>query len=237
MKKILLLTAAVLVTIYFAGCKDNTVIDGLKIVQPPISGKIQNWRLGSGKKLYLLANGGDTAPVSIVLDSCTIDSIGNFTINLSTPPDSVLKLFRGVIGSMCTNHSIINPAGLRYCSTGFLIKDTSNAYIGYIYRSSDTSQPHTGKVLANLYYFNGGGNITGTDTCSYEISMLIEHNEITQTIGWNSLFIVYDSVYGVVSKVTITTEPQTVQWYFNVYLDRGEKQGEFHERKYLMKGK
>jgi hypothetical protein len=237
MKKILFLTTAVLVTIYFVSCKDNTVIDGLRIAQPPFSGKIENWRLGSGKKLLAIAQRRDSAVRSLVLDSCTIDSLGNFKLNLPTPADSMLMLY-GIIGVMCTKHSIINPVGLRYCSTDFLVKGSSGSYLGSIFRASDSSQvTYTGKVLANLYYFNSGGSITGTDTCTYELSSVIEHNEVTQTKGWNSLFIVYDSVYGVNSKVRITTDAQTVKWYFSAIHDKSEKHSEFFQRKYLMKGK
>ena len=237
MKKTLFFTLAVLLTIYFASCKDDTITGGGGNETPSISGKIENWHLGSDKKLYLLANAGDTVIRSFILDSCNIDSLGNFTINLKAPVDSMLMYFR-FNDSLCTHHSIISPMGVRYCYSEFLVKGSSTSYLGSLSRSNDSVQlPYTGKIFAYSYYFNAGGSITGTDTCNYGQPVMIEHNEVTQTRGWNSLFVVYDSVTSNVIRVSITTQPHTVQWYFSGIYDKNENLGKIYRRNPYFKGR
>ena len=153
MKKILFLTTAVLLTIYFAGCKENSVTYNSK-QNGTVSGKIQNWNLGSNKKLIAIIHGGDTLSISLVFDSCAIDNTGNFAMNLDTPPDSLLMLYK-LNDTLCTHHTVIEPVDLNYCTVDFLVKDSVNSTVGFIY-SSNSTLPNifSGKINSYWYYFN-----------------------------------------------------------------------------------
>jgi hypothetical protein len=236
MMKLFLLATAVLFTVYFAGCgNDNEIITNEQ--KATFSGQIQNWNLGSNKKMISIATLEDTSYLSLVMDSCTIDSQGKFTINMGTPMDSALKLFT-LYDTMCTHHTVINPSNLYYCYIDLAIEDSSYNFLGYLYRSNDSTQNYySGKIYCDLYYFDNGGSITGTDTCNYSGIIYIQSSSVTQVSGWNSIFRVYDSVSNNFVKLRTTTQPQNVQWYFHSFTDKTEKQGEFYRRDALMKGR
>lgn len=233
MKKIFLLSTVIFI-ICFAGCGDNTVSTSTSIQKLSISGKIMNWNLGKDKKLLAEANGGDTGWITVTMDSCVIDSAGNFTISLDTPPDSVLMHYN-LNDTNCTHHTVINPTGLRFCYMDFTVVDSTHHSLGDVYRSTDTlAEEHTGKINSYIYYFNGSGSVMGTDTCNYG-TIWIETSSVTQSKGWNWLYDVYDSVATNLRRLTITTQQQVVQWYLFRHYDASE--GKFYPRKYLMKEK
>jgi hypothetical protein len=236
MKKILFLTTAVLFTIYFTTCKNDTITGGGSQVNetPTLSGKILNWNLGSGKKLIARAYGGDSGSVSVILDSSVIDSYGNFTIKLYYPPDSLWRAFS--LTGTCTRHTVINPADLKFCYMYLFVEDSTRTYIGSLFRSNDSAYwANTGKTFCDLDCFNSSGSIMGTDTCTDgAFTRLIETSNVVQTKGWDSLYIIYDSAGINFARFTNTTQPQVVQWYLYRYAP-GDRQLNFYQRKYLMK--
>lgn len=235
MKKILFLTAAVVFIIYFISCKDDTVTGGGNGNEAPtISGKIENWNLGSGKKIIAVAYNYDTITNEVGLDTGLIDNAGNFMLKLNTPPDSLLTLFE--MGPMCTHHTLANPADLRSCGSRFTVEDSNNNTVGTVYRCTDSTPiNYSGKTYAYLDYFNSSGSITGTDTCIGAIMDIVTRNT-TESKGWNSSYLIFDSVASNLEKVRITTQPQVVQWYLIRY-HGGATADKFYQRNYLMKGK
>lgn len=236
MKNTLILISAISLIIYLVSCSDNSVIiTGGKT--ETLSGQIQNWNLGSHKKMISIATLEDTSYLSLVMDSCMIDSQGKFTINIETPLDSALKLFT-LYDTMCTHHTVINPTDLYFCYIDLAVEDSTYTFLGYLYRSNDSSQNYySGKIYCDLYYFDNGGSITGTDTCNYSGIIYIESSNVTLVRGWNSIFRVYDSVSNNFTKLRAVTQPQNVQWYFHGFTEKTERSGKFYKRNPYLKGR
>lgn len=179
----------------------------------------------------------DTSYLSLVMDSCTIDSQGKFTINIGTPLDSALKLFT-LYDTMCTHHTVINPSNLYFCYIDLAVEDSTFTYLGYAFQSNDSTQNYySGKIFCDIYYFDEGGSITGTDTCNFSGTIYIDSSNVTQVRGWNSIFRVYDSVSNNFTKLRAVTQQQNVQWYYHGFTDKTERAGKFYKRENLRKGR
>ncbi len=195
------------------GCSDNSITNGGSNSNS-ISGKIENWHFGKNKKLKVSAS-NYVGPYSLVIDSCMIDSTGNFSVKCITPPDSCFSAF-DLKDSSCYNTIIVNPAAAKYSYIGFEVYDTLNE-TGILFRSSDSiSVNHEGQTQAFYFCIDRACTINGLDSCNLNGNIHINLWSANFSKGWNTLYLTYNS-YNPPSYMKVTqstSQPQVVKWYY-----------------------
>jgi hypothetical protein len=215
MKKIKIISFILIISFLFViGCNDNSVTNSGNNINS-ISGKIENWHFGKNKKLKVSAS-NYIGPYSLVIDSCMIDSIGNFSVNCVTPPDSLFSTF-DLNDPVCYNTIIVNPATTKYSSLSFDVYDTLNE-TGILSRSSDSiTTNHEGQTKAYYFCIDRPCTINGLDSCNLNGNVNVTIWDANFNKGWNTIYLTYNSYNPLhYMKVTqSTSQPQVVKWYYN----------------------
>jgi hypothetical protein len=218
MKKIILILIfnMILIMMFLTSCKENIVTNSGSNSNV-LSGKIENWHLGSDKYVVAYAERFDTVFMKIALDSSNIDNTGSFILHFVTPPDSVLSNIKFYDSSFCTGEIIVNPQESRFSYILLQINVGGNG-LGTIWRSSDSLDPHTGQCMVWNLYADRNGTISGHDSCNYTGFIAIESFNVNSIKGWNSWFVKYnDYDTNKVNETITSSQPQEVKWYFRPY--------------------
>ncbi len=169
-----------------SGCDDSSNDSGNTLVSSftVLSGKITNWN--SGGRYY--ANFGLSYPDSFIsFGKSAIDTNGNFSIVLKTPPDSLLIPVLPVNTMYCTvNFSLSNPEAKKK-EAGIYLYD-STGFCGTVFYANYFSV-HSGKEFTESYlYFNSTFRLIGTEVCTYSSQTFRSVYDYNALKGWNRIY-------------------------------------------------
>jgi hypothetical protein len=199
--------------IFFSGCTDNNVT-GTNSSSNTINGKIENWHYGTNKYAVAYAENPSTLHKNVSLDSCLIDNIGNFSLNIKTPPDSVFSNLSVMDTNYCSGEILTDPVESKYSILFFRIHEGGNL-LGIIYMCSDSLSAHSGQVNVWNVYVDRGGNISGNDSCTFPGGFVrVSSFNISFSQGLNYWYVLYNE-YEVnkVNETMSSTQSQAVKWY------------------------
>lgn len=205
MKRTIIFISLLLIAVIYFNCNSSTTGPGNNNTTFKISGKIQSWTLGN-KTLKVLAN------YNYILTSSTIDTFGNFTINLPGVPDSLLTTTSYISDSICNFQVTVIPSNLKYSYSYFSVYDGSSL-IGYISKDSGI-QMQSGYKQLEYYYYNNPGSINGTMYCHSSGSTATY--AINFQKGWDYVSITSDSISNYYSKYHLnSTDTSGLSWNFH----------------------
>lgn len=227
MKTIIFLTLVITTALIINSCKEDSIVNSNG--PGTISGKIENWYYGSDKKLVSYLVAFDSFYSSWGVDTTQISANGEFTLDLITPTDAQLNTIK-LFDTSCTNHSVINPAATKWVGMFFSVY-IGDSLVGSLSKDSDTLFLHPGTVQDRYYYFNSAGSMTGSDTCgrSYGLENITNLN-VNFSKGWNEIYLVFNSLDSISYNVTLTSQQQTVKWYFSRIMYSDKKEYDFKRK-------
>jgi hypothetical protein len=167
-----------------------------------ISGKIENWTLGSEK--FLLAGFYDSKSNMlenlITIDTSSIDNNGNFNLtSLAIPSDIYLislDSFTFGSGDYKTNFNFSNHVTkiLTHDLSFYIFSKDSNLPIDYIYKSynADSDATSARNFFIRYFYVDRQVSITGSNSQYYSNFIYTTNVNLSLKAGWNK--IVYKDV-------------------------------------------
>jgi len=214
MKRFLLLTLIVSVTVIIYNCDDSGLLPEEKTLE--ISGKVNNWSLGA--KILKAIVKDSTGSNVFLADSTTIANDGSFTLKIKTPPDNFFWIYSVITDTNCPGAITITPPGLKQTPVSFDVYTDTNTYMGKLQKNSVGYPVTPGSHSVSYINFKDAGSATGSTTCSDStISIKITAN-FTGTAGWNTVVLVwniFNPIYPPRYDATIqNSEPAASLWYY-----------------------
>jgi hypothetical protein len=164
----------------------------------------------------------DIQHVLLVLGRGTVASDGTFSIKLSTPPDSLLKV-RGKTDSGVTYSDItVKECGgeENYGIIAYKNKSIVGGivYANDVYKTGSTNSKNDGWSFGSLYYYDKNVTITGGNILLVGNYTYNDTYNITAKQGWNMIYRLhnYSKAGSTVSESdkTTTTLPANYKWYY-----------------------
>jgi len=177
-----------------------------------ISGKIENWTLGSDKTIVfgLYENDG----------SSSIDTNGNFHISNLTIPNRLISIDSSVIGKLfkVSNHNIKTATAILsvYNSTD-LINVIGHVHAGN--RDISTSDYADGDYKVYYIYVNDDVSINGSSSISAMGNSSAINSSLYLKKGWNVYLYKIVSASSKSGRVDCVTDsiPSSAKWYYEIY--------------------
>ncbi len=177
-----------------------------------ISGKIENWNLGSDKTIIFGLNEND--------GSTSIDANGNFYISNLSIPHRLISIDSSDLASLfkVSNHNIKTATAIL---SVFYSNDLINV-IGHVHsgnRDVSTSNFVDGDYKVYYIYVNGDVSING----SSNISALGNSSSINASLylkkGWNKYLYKIISANSKSGRVDCVTDsvPSSAKWFYEIY--------------------
>ncbi|HEX2984925.1 MAG TPA: hypothetical protein VHO28_15395 [Ignavibacteriales bacterium] len=152
-----------------------------------MSGKAENWNLGTGKKVYF------SMPVSstqdVVFGSSDIAEDGSFSIQIQEPTaEYMMPLASYVDENNCQSGVVISDSSAR-CSYAQLNVAEGNSFIGYIDRTNSYYESDSvGAFYAMFIYADKNVTISGVDTCMWDNGITgVGAYNVVLAKGWNQV--------------------------------------------------
>lgn len=192
-----------------------------------ISGKIENWDLGTGKYVKFGEFNFDTGAFEVLADS-EISADGSFSITSAVNPSRNF-LFQAKDGFVnineCSTDVTVSNSNV-FGSYGHLVifDSQTQQIIGNLHNSLDVSQdgmPDVGDFNLEYYFVTDDILITGTAACEHEDqfnNIIHEEFEFDMNLkkGWNIGTRKIKSIFTNSVSFEITTgNTQTGKWYYN----------------------
>jgi len=193
----------------------------LKETDPPvipkgniISGKISNWTLGTGKKLFAY-----TVYTNDTLAESPIDSQGGFTLTLKTPAIDAMDSLNRFFDRTLTN----NSASVQCADLIFAVTNGDNNFLGYVLNSTVLITGYAeGYCLIHYMYSTKATTIKGTPIDYSTInSRQSGKYDLKLTEGWNTWSFQTTKYYTINNTVFTeykigNSDPLLVPWiYYN----------------------
>lgn len=184
----------IMIGLLYAGCSNdgnpaNPEVQTKTITA--ISGKLENWSLGSGKTISLVYGGAGFLTSFGVSD---ISDDGSFNIELSAPDSSLLESGRGFVDGSCDKDITVSDTSAMYV-LGMLVISDNNKVIGFAQHGGGAGQTQTdtvGSFTINYYYFDRNVDISGIQLCGskerydYELNFEKGWNRVTGSLTENT---------------------------------------------------
>lgn len=194
------------------GCGDDPIF--VSSGGYPVSGRIENWYLGSGIMLKASVTNVFNGQ-HFVLDSTYISSDGSFSLKLPFPPAYTLRPLQLPEDTSCINNVTITPAGVGLTDLQLNVWNDS-ASLGHIYRSKYESDSRIeGQFFSIDYYVDGKLDATGTTVCTYGYFIQTANYDFHSSKGWGKMVYLVTASTDSLYTVSITrTEPPGGKWFF-----------------------
>lgn len=205
MKKLLLLTLFSSM-LFVAGCsKDDDDPVGPGNGGPTtISGKIDNWSLGTGKTISLGISYSSTQSYG----TAAIAEDGSFTIQAQAPP-AAAPLLNGVWNDPeCDGSVTVSPTGANFMF-GYLYVLEGENVIGYVEKEIDTEDLY---CISLFFYASKDVNVTGSEACS---GGSVTNYNMNFKAGWNLLYEVDEYTSTQTIENVTTTEPAGAKYMYH----------------------
>lgn len=148
-----------------------------------ISGRLTDWNYGTGKSLSMYTN---PPHVTYLVGNSVISSNGDFSILLSNPPQTELKLVLELEPPSVFSNLSISDSTVKGCFAEFLIKlDTANYFIGEVIPGKNQITFGVGDYFVDYIYLEKPMSITGKQNYTlFNDSIEIVYN-LNYSKGWN----------------------------------------------------
>ncbi|NUN07904.1 MAG: hypothetical protein HUU54_01880 [Ignavibacteriaceae bacterium] len=211
----------------FVSCdEESTTGSGDPAGVTAISGKLENYTLGSGKIVKL---GWYNGPSSFdEVSRATIGSDGSFSLQLNVPQsfmlDSLISQRGGCTGNMTSTTPGVMVAGFQnlFIYEGSQIRGVA-LLINRNISGDSLYLPALNDALLQLVYFDKATTINGSETCpedwdrngSEEMMVTRAVNNVKVTAGWNKIYSTITARTSTTATYsTTTTEPSGLKWYY-----------------------
>lgn len=191
MRKLVVLALYISAIIFAAGCGDDDdkgptgPEPGGDLIE--VSGAIENWNIGSGKKLYFSMPVSETEQA--VFGSADITENGSFKIHIEAPASEHLFALADFIGaSNCQSNTSISDPSVLGAYGEFNVVEGENL-LGYVDRTNhDYSTDSVGSFYSLFMYVDKNVTISGADSCQLGNGMmLVKTFNLSLAEGWNQI--------------------------------------------------
>jgi hypothetical protein len=214
-----------LISLAIFSCKkdDNSGSGGSSITS--ISGKIDNWTLGSDKALKAGFNiRNSNFELFVLIDTCSIDDNGNFKFtSLANPSDNYLiPIDSALYGSSAKNktYNISNKAAkaLNGDLNFRIYSEETGEFVGYLYKeyTASSDSRSAGDFHVGYNYVDRDVSITGSRLESDDAYTATVKANLSLKAGWNKIVnkIVSRSETSSVQEIS-GNEPAGAKWILN----------------------
>jgi hypothetical protein len=207
--KVLSLFCLLILTI-FSSCSSNNIVDpGNETPVNNLSGSISNW---PGQSLIVRAmiiyntNSADVGTDTVLAN-------GQFNINLTTPPPSVLAPIKEFIGDTALT---ISDTGAFFANFSSLwVYDITNTVTGFVQRRNFDSTIVPGSFLVTYIYSDRNTSITGTVESAGFADTIRSTINLNLVTGWNKFYLRLVSQTSTLTVYEMNNgEPAGAYWYY-----------------------